>query len=587
MSRDIINTAYYSPKYERNGKNLEILQRDALIYTVRDSETGKTDLVVKPVPDYTFYRTKEFNHRYPKICISKDEVQEIRCPYYLRRSEMAKAIGRGHEYQQAKSKSWFDGQDWFDKNIVASPFLYSVDFDIEDQFKLFWSFENPRGKVVKLKKAFADIEVDIWQFNGKLDVETAERPINCITYFDETSMSLHAFLLDNQPQNAKLQMVKKDPYGYYDKILKKKLPDLGYKIFINFYENESRLLIDFFKQIHEDKPDFCGFWYMPFDMRYILNRIKRHLKRNPYQICCHPSIPDEFKRIDYYIDPGRDKAKIALNKNKGLKPESELVDWVNISGYTQFYDMRCMYSNLRKRFKEDDYSLDTICNKNIGEGKTPLSEYGLTIRTAAYENYELFLEYSLTDTLRLYQLEKKLHDLDSWYTTAGVTRLSKTHNVSFIIRNRLTQTVFEPHNQVSGNNVKYEIWGQISGAIVARQELCYADSVEINGKPSTIYEHCIDMDASSQYPSLTEILNICKATVYYKGLRIYTLNDKGEEVLLGSGDDFHQLLQTRASSIFDLCQKYFNLPSVKEMSNLFKLEVKNNGSNKNGKFFEK
>lgn len=571
LEKDIVNTMYFPPIWDRDGRNFALKNRDALCYTTK-TKSGKTELVINPVPKYKFYRTKGKNYKYPRISISENEVDEIDIIYYLRNSEFCKSIGLGDEYRNVKNTLPFQMQkQWMLKNIVASPYLYSVDFDIEDQFKLEY-YRNATQGQPKFKKSFMDIEVDIEGFDGKVISEDPVCPINCITFFDENTMTAYAFLLDNQPYNKRLQYIKNNITNYIESTLLKKLPDYIEKnyvrnekgLIINFYNNEDRLIIDFFNVIHKLKPDFCGIWYIPFDIPYILNRLNRELKIDPTKICCHPDVPNEFKRIDYKRDPKRDSMDA---KNKGQ--ESELVDWCNITGYTQFYDARSMYSNIRKRFKENEYSLDAISNKELGEGKVPLSDYDLTIRTAAYKNYDIFLEYALTDTLRLYEMERKNNDLDAWYIYSRCTRLSKCHNVSIIIRNILTEKVFTPNKEVSGNNVIYEEWGKISGAMVAETYLCDASSVEINGKKTNLYRYLLDYDASSQYPSLTEILNICKSTVHYKGLAIFVENVvDGMKKILGDGDNFHQLLQTRITSIFELGQKYFNLPSVKEMNDM-------------------
>lgn len=578
---DIINTMYFKPLYDTSGKNIKLKNRDALIYTVKNSTKDTTELVIQPVPEYTFYRTKTSNYTYPKICISRNEVEEIKVPYYLRQSEFAKAIGKFNEYKDIKQNYYMGLSDWLSDNIIASPYLYNVDMDIEDQLKLEFARKHPKGNP-KFKKSYLDIEVDIYGYTDKLNTEIANRPINCIQFFYEPDMVEYVFLLDN-PEIKRIREIRDDP-TYVEKKLKPKLIDL--KKFENenrkvsddwlkllFYDSEERMLIDFFKLIHELKPDFCGIWYMTFDIRYILNRL-RYLKLNPYKICCHPDVPDEFKRINYYIDPDR---TVDSHKAKKYNPdEHRLVDWCDIAGYTQFYCMRSMYSNIRTRYKENSYSLENICSKNLGVGKIPLYHYGLSIRTAAYMDYDLFLEYAITDTLRLFQLEDKNHDLESWFIYSGSTRLSKCHNKTIVLKNDIVEKILYPNNEVVGNNVKYSIWGKISGAMVAKEGLCIAVSKKVHGKDTTIYINCIDSDASSQYPSLSEILNIAKSTVYYKGTIIVRYVDGSETgLVIGEGDEFHQLLQTRVSSIFYLGEKFFNFPNVEQMNNLLLERIKN------------
>lgn len=565
MQLDIINTAYYEPVWSRKNGEFDLARRDALIYTVLNSDTGETKLIIQPQPEYTFYRTKSSNYTYPKIAISRDEVVELKTPYYLRKFNFAKAIGKDNEYKKMKSENWMDFRDWYEKTIVNSPFLYEIDLSIENQFKLDFARKHPKGDKLKLKKAFADIEVDIEGTDGEVTIENPIAPVNCITFFDEPHMALHAFLLNDQPDNMKMQMIRSDPDKYVREKLKSKLPDIDYKIIqIQFYENEEKLLMDFFSLTHKYKPDFIGYWYMPFDIGYMFNRMRK-LKMNIERVCCHPDVPDEFKRIDYYVDPKRNATG---NKKSGA--ESEQLDWVCIAGYTQHIDMRAVYSLLRRRYKEDDYSLENISTKTIGEGKVPLSNFGLNIRTACRKNYEIFLEYALTDTIRLYQMERKLKDMNFWYLNAGSTNLRETHKMSINNKIATIELVTDEENMVIGNNVKYPIWGSISGALVADPSLCYADSEELNGAPSTVYDNCIDKDATSQYPSLSVALNISKATVFYKGTNIYSVQENGETKYIGNGDEFHQLLQTRVLSIFDLCEKYFDLPDFETVYNIYK-----------------
>lgn len=578
----IVNTMYFPPIYDRSGGSFKIKNRDALMYTVKDLEKGTTEIRIIPNPTYTFYRSKSNKLTYPLIEIDRDKVEAITVPYVSRDYEFAKAIGKEEEYKRIKSRSYMELREWKRQNLVASPLLYGIDYDIEDQFKLNFYRDRPMT-LPKFKKAYMDIEVDI-NNEEELVVEVANHQINCITYFDETAVKVHAFLLDNQPNNPRLQYIKNNTDLYIRETLSKKLinieeyfpgADSSRWIDVRFYNTEESLLKDCFSTIHKYKPDFVGFWYMPFDIRYILNRMRR-LNMDIYEVCCHPDVPKEFKRIKYTYDKNRNPNNLNKGKSSDDNQESEWMDWVDISGYTQYYDMRAVYSNIRKRYKEKEYSLEYICNKELGEGKTPLSKFDLNIRTAAYKNYDIFLEYALTDTLRLFQLERKTNDIDAWYVYSGHTRLSNCHHVSIVIRNELTSEVFIPNNKVSGNNVIYDTWGKITGALVAKPDLCRAECVKIGGKRTTVYMNSIDSDASSQYPSMTEAENISKSTIYYKGLTIYQIETVGGEEhyrIIGDGDDFHNMLQTRVTSIFTLGTKYFNLPTLGEMNKMLLAEV--------------
>ncbi len=50
------------------------------------------------------------------------------------------------------------------------------------------------------------------------------------------------------------------------------------------------MLIDYFALINKNRPDFVGFWNMPFDMPYTSQRCVT-LDANPADVICDPAFP--------------------------------------------------------------------------------------------------------------------------------------------------------------------------------------------------------------------------------------------------------------------------------------------------------
>ena len=434
--------------------------------------------------------------------------------------------------------------------------MYSSDTNIEDYYKtqfelIYGSYEN-----CPLKKSYFDIEVDVSE-NDATENDPVS-PISAISYFIEDTKTMYGLML-KFPDNKLQKDVIKNPMRFISEYLTdSEMKDEDIKVDIRFFDNEENLIREFFNIFHTVNADTLTAWNSPFDIKYIINRSTR-LGMDVARLICSPSIPDEFKRIVYNEDPKKQK--------KGVKIFHRLWDWIDMANYTMIIDAMSLYSNLRKRYQLQSYGLYNVSKVELNYTKVELSHYGLTIRNAHVLNYPIFLKYSLTDTYLLYLLEKKSSDLNRFIATCDNTRISKGVNISIIIKNILYLEELK-NGKILGNSINYEIWNSIPGALVASPDnINIRNTAVANEKRTLVFDNCIDMDASAEYPSIMREWNICKNTIKQRFTIIVSLQDAMDVKI--SGEDLFKGLQTLDSSLFDICNKVFDLPNINEMVNEF------------------
>ena len=550
----ILKTAYFKPIYDENFK---MVNRDVLICTIKDIDTNETILRVFPEPVIDYYVVK---HRedflYPRIEVDEKEVKKKTCLYRERDKSILITLGLWEEASKIKKINYQEYRNFINENVKNSPYLYSSDTNIEDFYKTQFELEYGSYENCPLKKSYFDIEVDVSKEDSTPNDPRTE--ITAISYFIEETKTMYGLMLklpDNPGQKSVMRNVKNFIMEFL--LVDSEMKNEDINIDIRFYDDEPSLIRSFFEIFHEEKCDTLTGWNVSFDIKYILNRAMR-LGMDVARLVCTPSIPDEFKRIYFYEDPERIK--------KGAKKWHRLWDWMDMSNYTMVIDQMSLYSNLRKRYEQQSYSLYAISKLELDYTKVELQKYGLTIRNAHILNYPIFLKYSLTDTFLLYLLERKSSDLNRFIATCDNTRISKGINISIIIKNILFLEGLK-ENRILGNNIDYSIWNSIPGALVASPNNIDIRNSQVGEVLKTlVFDDCIDMDASSEYPSVMREWNICKNTIRKRFTVICNALTKN---VLMSGEDLFKALQTLDSSLTDLCEKIFNLPPITDIIDMF------------------
>jgi len=303
-------------------------------------------------------------------------------------------------------------------------------------------------------------------------------------------------------------------------------------------------------------PDFCGIWNASFDMQTIMNRLDK-LGRKKENIMCHPDFP--LKRCFYYED-----RKVQKPADKG--------DYFESCSYTQYIDLMNLYASLRKASGErESYSLDAICNNELGFAKINYSEVA-NIKTLPYENYFLFLKYNINDVLLLKQLEEKNKDINMLYSLADETRtrMNKAMRKTISLRNLAHKFYFD-QGYIMGNNHNNvynkdnESNEKFAGALVGDPLLNTPTGIKLNGKRSKfVYESVIDFDLSALYPSIIRAFNI-DTTTQYGRLIIDGMPPTKE---YDAGGQFLEHLESQ--DWIEIGKKWFNLPSTEELINELK-----------------
>jgi hypothetical protein len=560
----IINSFYCKEKGRKDIDGKWVIENEDFLYlSILDGSTGQTHIKFIKSPKIDFYITKIRGNKYtsPGIALSIDKLDKKRCYFKDRDLAMAEILNIKKEYFESCKEGWKSRKDFVQKYIYNNPYLYMADYDLEDFYINNWMESYGRDNYSlycsdKLKHGFLDIEVDQFDHIGsQVTGENTVCPINLITYFHSPNNTLYSLILVNQ-DNSDIDYVKNNKEEFTEVYVKPNVHEDSYKYEYYFYNSEEDLLENFWKLIHVLKPDYVGIWNMNFDIPYILGRMNR--LGISLDMCCHPEVPIEFRYVRY-IEDGDRKNKFS-GTGKGNTHPSRFWDWVNISGYTQFYDMMALYSILRKRYLLPSYKLDDIAKEETGYGKLDYRQLGYSIRKLAHQDFKIFLSYGMIDTIRLKQIENKTDDLNRQFIFTDNTRMSKGTSVSLTIKNSMYRYFLDlapPH--IIGNNVNYNEYEKISGAIVADPANLRLKGMKIGNTDirSKIYDYIIDADEKSLYPNVIINMNCSKESLYGRIVSIY----KNDELLESLEGNFNKLLMTLDASIFTIGEKYFGLPS--------------------------
>jgi DNA polymerase elongation subunit (family B) len=555
--------------YNETGKRVEI-SPDALIYTLIDIETGKTELHVLPNPTIDFYIATA-PQPFHRISIDEKIVRSVTVPYKNRDREIAMTLN----VLEAYYNSWRNKSNrLFMNQLRKNPNLYAADTHIEDFYKTKCILKHGSVYAPSYKKGYADIEVDLSNYKEDFAYpDVAPCPIYLITYIDRTTKGVYCFILNDERVKDDIMRVINNPDAFVQRNMNEKILKENFTYHFNLYNSELSLLKGFFHTIHLLKPDFVGWWNMPFDMPTILNRMRRlgSSEEDIANICCHPEVPEMFRYVRYIEDPKRTQFYARKNysdedeeeeedssSKKGKPHPSRLVDWVEIPGYTQFFDQLSTFSCLRKRSLLKSYKLNDIGKKFGGIGKLDLYDLGYSIRDVNIKNFEVCLAYNIMDSYVQYAIEEKQRDINQMVAASFNTRLSKTFSNSIIIKNYLMKYLYVDQGHIMGNAISFNFKDEFEGALVCRPELLEQLGIDIMGSPSYVFENAIDLDATSLYPSIIITHNIFKSALFGHVVDI----ERPGVGSIGSGAGLFENIQTIDQSIFEVAETYLGLPSV-------------------------
>lgn len=252
--------------------------------------------------------------------------------------------------------------------------------------------------------------------------------------------------------------------------------------------DEIDLLNKMQKYWREVNPDVITGWNVDgFDIPYIINRSnKLNGEGFTKKFSCFSD------RLDRCIE----------KRSMGEKGDTYKIAGVTVIDY---FDLYKKYSGTTL----ESYRLDVVAQHEIGTGKVNYDEYGGLM--GLYEqNYDLFLQYNMTDVKIIEDLDKKLNYLVLAFTVAylGKIRYSDIFSQVRFWDNHIYNALLEQGIQLPPNKKRDDV--PIVGAYVK-------DPVP------ALYSWIVTVDLTSLYPSIIMSFNLSPET--HSGNARHTIHD--------------------------------------------------------------
>ena len=488
----IMNAMYnYSKKDENTGKWMD----DYISLVYKDNSTNTKKHIIIQQPKYTFYKLKDgIDASYNRLFVELDKVVSISVPFSKLSKEIATATGNEAFYNDIMNSG--------DKSALyklhLDPRLFCSDRDVADHYR----FEFGKlytNNIIKLKKAFYDIEVDGRYSTHEFPL-AEECPINAISMHDESNKIVVTYLLRNS-QNPLIDKLEKDyiegrftnqdildfiqtAVGGYKPFKRFGLDQLHFKLI--WFDSELEMLETFFQTVYYYDPDFIMGWNSSgFDLPFILERIIR-LGGNPEDVATDPKWPVKF--VKHYVDQ-RNYNDFA---NRG--------DYTNISCNPVWMDQMIQFCSRRKA-KMGSFSSFKLDDIGFSEAKVKKLDYSHitdNLSELPYLDYKTFVLYNIMDVIVQKCIEAKANDLEYIFAKCVVndTSYRRGHRQTIYLINRMTKEWFKLGfiigNNINRDNPKPE---KFLGALVGKPlNTNDFSKVKINGVPIMVCDNLNDFD---------------------------------------------------------------------------------------------
>jgi hypothetical protein len=476
----LMNTIYKSATRETNFV-------DYAYFVLKDVTTGEKKLVTVPNPPMLAYFVKEQYRDYQYYPSYKplSETEAVPIRYARVVQEIAKRANL-EKYLADIGRENFA----LARNLHKWPYVLATDYNYADYMRIEWALHyHNRDIKAFITKMFLDIEVDGIDVPGF--PQMGECPINAVSLIDEASSTVFVFLLNN-PKNPQIKEFMDTIESFYAELHEAFDEFYGVMDYrISMYDDELLMIDHIFQLINRLKRDFVAIWNMPFDIPYIIARIKA-LGAEPKDIMCHP----DFKtNILYYK---KDTLSYDFKKKN---------DKFYLSSYTVFTDQLSNYIRMRKGKSElKNNKLNSVAQKELGDEKLDYSDEA-DIKTLPYKNYRKFVMYNIKDTLLQLGIERKTNDLMSIFlsTIDNATGYNGIFSQSVVLQNAAYLSYYK-QGYIIGNNrnthpgeKKIEDVDkktkEVEGALVGEPELNRHTGMKIFGSHSKyIFNSVIDFD---------------------------------------------------------------------------------------------
>lgn len=503
------------------------------------------------------------NHQQKKECEKLENLQEFKCRQMDLTQAVAKALGYRGKYNGTL------------RQLCRSPYVYHTDFTtpaiIVDTYK-----RKYPDAVSPYSVAVLDIETNM--------VDGTEDPIIVsVTFGTKAILCIDKHWLGRE--NCVKSKILEACGVYEGDLIEQRKIDIE----IYFGENAGDISQMAISKINEWMPDFVCIWKINYDIPKILKALDKY-GYNAHEVFSHPSVPKEFRKINYYPDD-TPQLKTKGGKEK-MEPKDEMNQWPFLtcpSASIYLCGMR-IYGKHRYAAEgkpADGYSLDVTLKRHINRTKVKIKGLenvtGLDFHVKAQRHFKLdYVAYNFGDCVELELLQEKILDLpinignfigvseyrDYFKQTKKAS--DEMHLLHLEYKQPLCGTsdemVTELDKLTYGKGKEEDRDGWI--AMLASYK-CYPTHREFfkgSGIPCMLRRDVADEDAAATYPSEEEAFNISQQTVIYEMVRVEHLT-LSEQMMMGID------LTGGSSNAALLLNTIYQLPPFQDVLDIFKADL--------------
>lgn len=335
-----------------------------------------------------FYVTKQGyrNHQDKKEFEEIDKVDTFRCPEYLLRPTLAKALGRGWDRQSSV------------RDLAASPYVYGTDMLSTTYLK--WFYHKKWGPTfTPFTIGVADTETDMLSDSGEIMMMTHSCGSEVYTAIQER------FFKGQINVMSRLREA-------FDKYLGAEKEARGINWVVEIVPTEIDVVKGAIGHAHKVQPDFMVFWNVDFDMTKIEDACKR-AGVHPKDIFSDPSLPEHER--SYYYKRGKEKRITESGVVKTIEPAD---NWHTVYTPASFYVVcgMAIYRRIRLAKGKEKYGLDAVLKKNLKRRKLKFTQTdhlsGARWHIAMQRDYPIeYVIYNVFDCIGVELLDEETNDI--------------------------------------------------------------------------------------------------------------------------------------------------------------------------------
>lgn len=553
---------------------------DFLDIILKNVNTGKKKMVLLEDPFYKLYITKDEDPDKYKDYEHINNLDEIYVRDKFRQWNIARELDLKGFKQAVKDKKMSPDDIYLSKRLYGAD-KYLTDAVLEEYAAYytkptkdgFWVNEFPMIKEFHL--GGLDIETDI-----NVSDNPDEQPVIVNTYIDDKSKKVIASCLINENYKGQKEIIDNleefkvelhqflidhvnkisfggdiDKENAVKELLLKKIEGFTYNI--EFTADEKKVITHPLKSCFNlFNPDFLLIYNATYDVNHLMRRFN--------------VLKDEDEKFDDLFKYNNGEAYAYINTNNVNPDITKKIHYYSFRNPTKIIDQMLLYYQLRKSKNFAKYSLDATANREVGVGKLDYSKICNWIGDFPYVDYKMFLIYNIIDTLSMLFVDyvtndilaatyKRLKACTEWErisksmdrTSAvfdfypSLDGLIKGCNINPLLIG-LTQKKLKKMEKNSPGIIKVaeqlKVTAQsdkdknpyrIEGGLVTSPNLISDDvkNLDIFKIPIKTYakfSNLIDYDATSMYPSNTEVNNGSRETLVG---RIEKIEDNDDPLL--------------------------------------------------------